>query len=259
MDNRPPRPAPTADAAAWIAPRLSGGFGAVTRTVPAGFEAYARIFHPADAGDVPLRWADMAAANGRTMHAVAQWSRISSARTGEPALPGVEDPATGDLGPQSLGALVEVLAAYTSVTDCWFAVWQGWGDFYGGATVTSWPAGAQREPAREAPAEWQLDIAHAAQFTTPGRDYFLFTGPLEDASRFGSWHTADWFTPRSPNLFWPDDHSWCVASEIDFDSTLVGGSSELIADLAASEELEAWPIDPDDSLAWDADLPNGDS
>ena len=37
--------------AEWIAPRLTGGFGAVTRTVPCGYPAYARICHPAGARD----------------------------------------------------------------------------------------------------------------------------------------------------------------------------------------------------------------
>src|SRR5882762_657896 len=35
-------------AAAWIAPRLGGAFGAVTQAVPVGFEDYARICHPAE-------------------------------------------------------------------------------------------------------------------------------------------------------------------------------------------------------------------
>lgn len=257
MDHRPPAPARSADAAGWIAPRLTGRFGAVTRTVPSGFEAYARIFHPADpGGPQPWRWADVATANNRTMHAVAQWSAISTTESGNAALAGVEDPPLGDLEPSTLRALVDALQPHTPVTDCWFATWQGWGDFYGGTLVTASLGGGLDEPIRRAPAELPLDVAHAATFTTPGRDYFLFAGPLADVTRFGSWHTADWFRPRSPNLFWPDDRSWCVASEIDFDSTLVGGSAALIADIAASEELEAWPIGPDDSLAWDADWVN---
>jgi hypothetical protein len=257
VDHHPPAPARSADAAYWIAPRLTGSFGAVVRTVPSGFEAYARVFHPADPGGPPQwLWGEVAAANNRTMHAGAQWARISTTPTGEPALPGVDDPALGDLDPDALSALVEVLARHTAVRDCWFAMWQGWDDFYAGALITASSGGRPHEPIKQVPAEWNLDLANAATFTTPGRDYFLFTGPLADATRFGSWHTAEWYSPRSPNLFWPDDRSWCVASEIDFDSTLVGGSSELIADLAANEVLEAWPINPDDSLAWDADTIN---
>jgi hypothetical protein len=47
-----------------------------------------------------------------------------------------------------------------------------------------------------------------------------------------------------------------VASEVDFDSTLIGGSSELIQAVIDSPELEAWRVEPTDSLAADADKIN---
>ncbi len=65
------------------------------------------------------------------------------------------------------------------------------------------------------------------------------------------------FSPQSPNLFWPADHAWCVASEIDFDSTVVGGSEMLIEALLDADGLETWRVEPDDSLACDADTING--
>jgi hypothetical protein len=61
---------------------------------------------------------------------------------------------------------------------------------------------------------------------------------------------------QSPNLFWPADRSWCVASEIDFDSTLVGGSRDLVDAVLAHPGLEVWPVSAGDSLAWDADTIN---
>ncbi len=47
-----------------------------------------------------------------------------------------------------------------------------------------------------------------------------------------------------------------MSTEIDFDSTIVAGSSELIAAVLAEPALETWPVDPDDSLAHDADTLN---
>jgi hypothetical protein len=47
-----------------------------------------------------------------------------------------------------------------------------------------------------------------------------------------------------------------VASEIDFDSTLVGGTEQLIGAILAEPGLDAWAVDPDDSLAYDADKIN---
>jgi hypothetical protein len=54
----------------------------------------------------------------------------------------------------------------------------------------------------------------------------------------------------SANLFWPADRSWCVATEVDFDSTLVGGDTALIAAILAAPELEVWEVEPSDDLAW---------
>jgi hypothetical protein len=60
----------------------------------------------------------------------------------------------------------------------------------------------------------------------------------------------------APNLIWPADRSWFVASEVDFDSTLVGGSAKLIEAIVECPELEAWWVEPTDSLAADADKVN---
>lgn len=65
----------------------------------------------------------------------------------------------------------------------------------------------------------------------------------------GDGEVSGGLAPTSPSLIWPADRSWFLASEIDFDSTLVGGTKDLADAILASEELEAWPIDPLDSLA----------
>jgi hypothetical protein len=257
VDHRPPRAAADTGAAGWIAPRLSDRFGTVTKTVPAGFAAYARIFHPADPGEaVQYRWSEVAEANGRIMHPLAQYERISTpapGRTASALLADVQAPAVGDLEPACLRSLCEVLAHHTTAqARCWFAVYGGSG---GGGQVVSSGLGGPPPPARQAPAAWQLD-PQAPEFALPHRDYSLFTGPLDDAVRIGRWVTSDWFLPQSPNLFWPDDTSWCVASEIDFDSTLVGGPAVLIAEILHRDDLEASPVGPDDSLAWDGDAIN---
>ena len=76
----------TAVAAAWLRPRLaSAGLEAcpLDAIIPAGFEAYARVFHPAyDLDGSPVAWSEVAAAHGRVMHRQAQWEAI----IGPPAL-----------------------------------------------------------------------------------------------------------------------------------------------------------------------------
>jgi len=47
-----------------------------------------------------------------------------------------------------------------------------------------------------------------------------------------------------------------VASEIDLDSTFIGGSTELINELLADSRLEAWPASPADPVTADSDVLN---
>jgi hypothetical protein len=51
---------------------------------------------------------------------------------------------------------------------------------------------------------------------------------------------------QSPNLWWPDDRSWCVATEVDFSWTYVGGSHALIERVLADPALEARPTQSSD-------------
>jgi hypothetical protein len=59
-----------------------------------------------------------------------------------------------------------------------------------------------------------------------------------------------------PNLWWPDDRSWCVASEIDFPYTYVGGSSKLIEEILAHPLLEALPATIYQGITADSDTVN---
>lgn len=259
VDHRPPEPASDAGAAEWIAPRLIGDFGAICRTVPSGFSAYARILHPVNPGSgAPVRWSEVAQRNGRTMHPLAQFARIATPADAAPnaAEAPVDAPMLGELAADQLAALCAILRRRTSASrPCWYALWDGWGELNADSTLTLTARDGSSHRPGPAPTEWQLDL-RAATFDLPGRRYYLFTGPLDDATRLGHWVTRAWFLPRSPNLFWPDDHAWCVASEIDFDSTLVGGSARLIADILHNADLEGWQVAPCDSLTYDADTIN---
>jgi hypothetical protein len=55
--------------------------------------------------------------------------------------------------------------------------------------------------------------------------------------------------PTSPNLIWPTDRAWLLASEIDFDSTLIGGSDALVEAIMDSDGIEAARVGATDSLA----------
>ncbi len=85
-------------------------------------------------------------------------------------------------------------------------------------------------------------VEGAATFELPWRTYELFEGPIEGATCF---RTSRF---QSPNLWWPQDRSWCVASEIDLPWTYIAGPRELVGDVLAATRLEALVASPDDPI-----------
>jgi hypothetical protein len=247
-------------AAAWVGARLTGFGRRVTDTVPAGFAAYARILHPIQVTeDRWLTWSDVAVAAGTRVHPLVQWRRL--AHPGGSRMPGWGGgaPEKGNLPVPALRSLLAVLSRHTaSPDDCWLCLWDGYGWIRGTPSVAIASVSSDgRVTERLVPAALStaaLEPSRTVRF--PGRNYLLARGALDAALTVGWWLDGELRDPQSPNLFWPDDHSWCVATEIDFDSTLVAGSEALIEDLLRERSLEAWRIDPDDSLQTDADQVN---
>lgn len=242
----PDLPLPLTDVGvgAWIAPRLGPFGGWVGSVVPRGVPAYARVLHPS-VTDPPVTWAEVCAATGARPHALMQWSAITR---GDDERWGCEA-GGGSLEPRSLAALRTVLERHTAAGQDWFfAVWEGHGWVVGGGTRITFGDGLVRE--EPVPGAYPDD---SARLRHPYRDYLLFRGPPSLVSGLGD-PRGVWV--QSPSLFWPADRSFCVATEIDFDSTLVTGSVELVAAVLADPILEAWPVDVDDSLAFDADTVN---
>jgi hypothetical protein len=244
-------------AASWLGPRLRRFGSAVAAVVPDGFPAYVRILHPARGPHGrPVRWAEVAAWSGRTMHRLVQFHAIArpaaSAATGPPPWNG-EPPAAGDLPAEPLRVLCTTLAAHTgTAASCWFCLWDGYGWLHGSPSV----AIIGRRGSDTVPPAFPPAVLDGPRVQLPGRDYLLFAGPLAAAAELG-WTSPDGgFLPQSPNLFWPQDHAWCVASEIDLVCTLVAGSEALASALAGDPRLEAWRVEPGDPIAFDSDRVN---
>lgn len=93
-----------------------------------------------------------------------------------------------------------------------------------------------------------------------GRHYVLFEVGANDFADIAWPGRAPWVgDPRwanSPSILWPDDHAWVLATEIDLDSTLVAGTTELIHELMHTPGLEVLPICTDADLTWDGDRLN---
>ncbi len=214
--------------AGWVAERLWRGTlqtgTLVGCVIPEGFEAYARIFHPAEQYNAAerswskVRWATVASWNGKVVHPQMGFSPIANLgplRYDDPSWG--SRPSTGELPEDECRHLLGVLREFTTTPErCYSGVWEG----YGGIDARLYRGAAKLEPQRA------------------GRAYYIFRGPLDGVLSFYEWS----FIHQSPNLWWPEDRAWCVATEIDFNSTFVGGSAACIERVLAHPELEALPI-----------------
>jgi hypothetical protein len=181
---------------------------------PSGFARYARLFHPAGPDD------------------------------------DVNDPhhlenLEGNLDPDVLGRLLRVLARHTTTPqDCFFCLWDGFGDIHGspsvGVLTSSRTRRAGHQPMLTVAPAFPPEVLNGPRVSIPARSYLLFRGPLSQA---GQWGAADLVPGRlrpinSPNLIWPADHSWFVATDIDLPWTGIAGSAELVQDLITDESLD---------------------
>jgi hypothetical protein len=275
----------------WLLDRV-GDWASVGGVAGTGFEAYARILHPVRArrfGDdidewgspriaeeARWGWARVAERNGRVMHPLVQWRRLTDDETALSFTDGweVSQSEEGRLAPELLAALTRHLAAATTTPDDVTAgVWNGWGELHDGGSSAYIVFGvdeaeAKRERARLA-AEARASVAPEVRKAVsrgpwlqwPGREFLLFDTSLAELSDpnwmrgagLGATNDDDGVMPQ---LLWPADQSWVVASEIDWDSTIVAGSRGLIDAVLADPALEAFEVDEDADLSWDGDIVN---
>lgn len=309
----------------WLRPMDSEPFGSILSVVPAGFEAYARVFHPVqrdrprdtktwhgidhathfqgveDLDDAIenqwTTWATTAAVFGTTMHPNAQFAPLVRQQ------PGPADDATGSDGwryfPPQEGCLdaaalcvaAAVLTRHTTTPAAGIAaVWEGWGGLTSAAgrrrlVLTSSRPGRLAAAARHGAARVRdvlrhrfgtslretepgtgilpRDVATGPRFELhggSGRSYVLFEAGTADFADVGWTARAPWIDEalwaQSPSIIWPADHAWVLATEIDFDSTLVAGTRALVDELVQTQGIEALPISTDADLSWQGDALN---
>jgi hypothetical protein len=217
----------------WISSaRRRGEPGTVAALVPAVFEAYARVLHPAvryvGDDDVEVPWAEVAAHNGRIAHRLMQWIGV----TGGPEYLSTDNqsplwddaPSEGHLPVATAARLAGVLARHTGTPgNCRFGRWSGFG--FDAAAVGRLP---------------QLLLRG-------GHDVVIVRGTVADAVR----NLAPEPHEQSANLWWPADQAWCVVTDIDLMSTYVGGSAACIDELLGTPGVEAFPAEPGDAVALD--------
>lgn len=281
------------DCGAWLLDRV-GNAAWVGGVAGAGFEAYARILHPVPATRVDLSvadewgmhpvleesrwpWSRVAQRQGLTMHPLVQWNRLADIHEGVEFADGwrVGQTCEGRLDLDLLAGLMERLERATSTPEDLVAgFWNGWGELRGqgwsvyteGRGPRAWLARRLGQSAAGPPwvpvrPEVQDAALHGPWLDWPDREMVLFATSTEElvdptwAERAGI-GVQSGGSDLGPQLLWPDDHAWVVASEIDWDSTILAGSRALIAGVLADARFEAFEVDEDCNLTDDGDTIN---
>jgi hypothetical protein len=191
-----------ASAAAWIASRL-GEFGTVGGLVPDGFDQYLLV-------------------------------RSAWLAEGD----------CGDDDAEQTATIASVAQRHTTTTDLIrFGIWEGYG--WASSTtlysvsgprlsawfVRAWIRGRSRLADRRRHRRIRQGLEQVPQFDLPCRRYYLLHGQLQAAACIvdpgGCRHQV-------PDLWWPDDRQWFVATDTDLDWTYIAGSRTFIAEIIAA-------------------------
>lgn len=230
--------------ATWIAERLTPvGANCATSVVPSGFEAYARILHPAEEPNRGygrlVRWAEIAAWSGLPLDPYVQFHSVALPPDPVDSPPpwSGQGPREGSLFPPDAAVVIEHLRQLAeSPQRCWFCLWDGYG--WQGVPLTTDGSGSMPD----SPIPDAVDTGPRVRL--PDRNYYLYGGPADAALVGRPGRPPD----QTANLWWPEDRAWCVASEIDLSWTYVGGSAELVEELVNEPVIEALAITPEGPL-----------
>ncbi|QIX27000.1 hypothetical protein ncot_10645 [Nocardioides sp. JQ2195] len=199
-----PAPLSSVEHARWIAETIAPGTGIIRNYVPTDLDGVARVLHRAG-HDYDLTWKRISAASGETLSSDTQFDDIRQSL-------GEEPPAeVGSLDPVSQERLTEILTEWRATQA---SVFFGW--WTGSAKVGRLP-GVHGAPAYRGP-----------------RECVLFESEFDKLAHLA---TEVGVTP----YHWFDaSKSWLVVTELDFDSTLVAGPSDLIDAITSDTVLEAF-------------------
>lgn len=206
--------------AEWVGPACRRPFGTVGGLVPNGFTSYVRLFPPDSALD------DWWAAY-RDLYAV----------------------------------VADVGARHTATPEAaWFAVWDGYGFYAGETRMYVWqePTGwRQRRALRAERARMRREDERRNAATRSAlervplvhrthRSYHLVGGAVSAMTRMTEPGSPErWLRP---DLSWPEDRRWFVATDVDFWSLYVGGDEEFVAELTAGLSTRSERVDLESPL-----------
>lgn len=228
-------------------------------------------------------WHELTIELGLMWHPLVQWNSLIAASgedgnwNGTPGLEGwrYSAPAMGSIPAALLARLARVLASHTTTPDSGqAAVWEGHGglmsnDGYTYITFFSDDDDDDDDDAEERALQSEAadgpplgpEIAAGARLELPARNHVLFDLGIDELIEESWPERAQWVRAQSPfavtpSLIWPGDRAWVLVTEVDYDSTVVAGSAELVAELCATPGIEAEPLEEGADLSWEGDRLN---
>ena len=218
------------------------------------------------------------------MHPLVQWRRLTGEQDFLSFTDGwsLDQSRDGWFDTVLLATLtVHLRVATATPSSVVLGIWNGWGKGGGSAAFSFAAVGGAADTDQELERLRHLEELRQAQIaastvafneavdrgavlTLPGREFVLLRASLDELEdpdwRYSAgigWSAED--KHPTPQLIWPDDHAWCVASEIDWDSTLVAGPRTLINAILADHDFESFEVQETDDLSWDGDTINKES
>ncbi|GAA5227466.1 hypothetical protein GCM10025778_19990 [Paeniglutamicibacter antarcticus] len=209
----------------------------------------------------PGSWAELAAATSRRRGPYTQSADILPARTNVHEEWFTADgwrygqSEEGNLDLDTLERLAAVLSRHTGTPESGVAaIWEGWGS---GVSMPYFSSEVQvrahrlgrllggLRAARSTPAKQPKP----ACLELPGRTHQFYAAGISAFSDRGwplqaPWILHDWIS-QSPSLVWPDDRAWVMVTEVDYDSTIIAGSQELVTELLETDRVEAFAVGED--------------
>ncbi|NYJ74711.1 hypothetical protein [Allobranchiibius huperziae] len=237
----------------WALSRMRGRHGDVSLMVPDCFPAVVRVMHELrtnDDRDSP-RWADalpefLETGPSAFLHRDVEPYHVTD----------------GTLTREYLPSLLPLLTDATTTPQLsWYTVWKGYGDFHRSGSVlvlfsspdemTEAQMAVERSRIQRSYAEasqiGERFVASCAEIPWWGsREMALMSGPLSAVYALGgSLPGPDGVSDLGPQMWWPVDRAWFLATDIDDAWTYLAGARSLIdavLDLDRQQLLEAYEV-----------------
>lgn len=195
--------------ATWAQDRQSGDVRRTDFQVPSGFDKYCRIFHRVPDLNGELKpWSSFATAVDFAITDRTHWHSIAQR---DDSLRWI-GPIEGVLDKLSASEFLALLCGRVPLSTTLIA------GFWRGST------------------RFQGSTAELPTVKLGLRENVLFRVTLS---------TLSGIDEEFPGILWPEDMSWYLSTDIDYDSTIVGGTSDFIDSIMMSSSIEAVVISPD--------------